>query len=1038
MSQLPTGTVTLLFTDIEGSTHLLQQLGERYAEMLATCRQLLRTAFQQWNGVEVDTQGDAFFVVFARASDAISAVIDMQHALASHDWPYGAAVALRIGLHTGEPTRTSEGYVGLDVHHAARIMSVGHGGQVLLSQTTRDLVDHDLPDRVSLRDLGEQRLKDLQRPGHLYQLIIADLPANFPPLKTLDNSHNNLPVQPTSLIGREKEVGALLNLLQREEVRLLTLTGPGGIGKTRLGLQVAAELIDLFPDGVYFVNLAPISDPDLVVPALAQILDIKEIAGQILLDLLKASLHWKHLLLVLDNFEQVVSASVYVSELLAACPIVKVIVTSRAALHVRGEQEFTVPPLAVPNPAQLPDMVEQTQYEAVALFLARAQAVKPDFQMTKANALGIVEICARLDGLPLAIELAAARIKLLPPQALLARLGKRLAVLTSGARDMPARQQTLRNTIAWSYNLLEAQEQQLFRRLSVFVGGCTLEAIEAIYPVLDNNQGEDQVFDRVASLIDKSLVQQTEQEGDEPRLVLLETIREYGSEVLAASGEMETTRQAHALYYLTLAEEAEPELAGPQQAVWLERLEREYDNLRSTLQWFLERGEMGHSIELALRLAGALRRFWEVRGHWSEGWNLLERALAGSKGIAVPVQLKALKAAAHLAYVRSDYDRAEVLSEECLALSRELGDKAGMALSLRLLGSIALSRCNFVVACSQTEESLALFREVEDKEGIAWSLNNLATIVSYQGEYAKAISLKEEALALFEELWNIEGVAFSLSSLAWVIFISEGDPAKVHTLLEEALALFREVGHKDGIVRVLRLLGEVFLQQGDTVKARMLQEESVALSREIGYRQGTADSLFVLGRVAAYQSDYAAARAFYEESLAIGREVGDNLSIGFYLEGLADVVAMQGEPAWAARLWGVAEAMREAMGTPLPPVDLTAYKRAVSAAHTQLGEEAFAAAWAEGRAMTLEQVLEAPEPTSASPAKVQVTYPHGLTPRELEVLRLLASGLTDAQIAEQLVLSLHTIHAHLRTIYSKLGVTSRSAATRYAFEHQLV
>ena len=1047
MRDLPMGTVTLLFTDIEGSTQLLEHLGEHYTDVLAECRSLLRTAFLACSGHEVDTQGDAFFVVFARARDALSAAVTAQRALNAHSWPQGMTVRVRMGLHTGEPSLVTEGYVGLDVHYAARLMSVGHGGQVLLSQTTRDLVEHDLPDGVHLRDLGEYRLKDLQRPGRLYQLVTADLPAEFPPLKTLDICFNNLPVQFTPLIGREQEVAAVQNLLQREHVRLVTLTGPGGTGKTRLGLQVAAELCDPFIDGVYFVNLAPISDTAFVIPTIAQTLSLHEVAGQSLPEHLKEDLHQKHLLLVLDNFEQVVSAAPQLVDLLTACPKLKLLVTSREVLHVRAEHEFVVPPLALPDPTHLPDLAELSHYAAVALFLQRARVVKPNFQLTAVNARAIAEICVHLDGLPLTIELAAARVKLFPPQALLARLEQRLQVLTSGARDAPARQQSLRNTIEWSYKLLDAQEQRLFRRLSVFVGGCTLQAIEAVCAVLDKSNGAGQVLNGVASLIDKSLLQQTEQEGDEPRLVLLETIREYGSEVLAASREMETTRQAHALYYLTLAEEAEPELAGPQQAMWLERLEREYDNLRSTLRWFLERGEVGHSIELALRLAGALRRFWEVRGHWSEGWNFLERALAGSKGVAVPVQLKALKAAAHLAYVRSDNDRAEALSEECLARCRELGDTAGMALSLRLLGLIASSRCNFVVAYSRTEESLALFREVGDKEGTAWSLNNLAKIVSQQGEYAKAILLNEEALAFFEELGNIEGIAFSLFSLAWVIFISEGDPARIHTLLEEGLAVCREMGHKEGLAWGLGLLGQVFLQQGNAVKARSLLEESVLISREIGNRN-IAWLLICLGRVAADQGDYAAAHAFYEESLAIVREAGDNLGICFYLEGLADVVAVQGDPAWAARFWGLAEALREVMGTPLPPVDRTAYERAVAAVHNQLGEKAFAAVWAEGRNMTPEQALttqgktmiSTPMPVlraSTSPVKPP-TFPAGMTARELEVLRLLATGLTDAQIAEQLVLSLHTIHAHLRTIYSKLGVTSRSAATRYAFEHQLV
>jgi predicted ATPase/class 3 adenylate cyclase/DNA-binding CsgD family transcriptional regulator len=1039
MSQRPTGTVTLLFTDIEGSTLLLQQLGKRYASVLIECRELLRAAFRRHHGHEVDTQGDAFFYAFARATDAVSAAVAAQRLLAAHPWSEGVALRVRMGLHTGEPSLFGEGYVGLDVHQAARIMSAGHGGQALLSQKTRELVEHDLPNGVSLRDLGEHRLKDLQRPGRVFQLIITGLPADFPPLKSLDNRPNNLPIQLTPFIGREQEMATVLDFLQREEVRLLTLTGPGGTGKTRLALQAAAELSEAFSDAVYFVNLAPISDPEFVVPAIAQTLDIKEIADQTLLSLLKASLHWKEVLLLLDNFEQVVGAAVYVAELLATCPVLKVIVTSRAALHVRGEQEFAVPPLAVPDPKHLPDLVTISHCEAVALFIQRAQSVKPEFQMTNANAPSVAEICVRLDGLPLAIELAAARIKVLPPQALLARLDQRLAVLTGGARDAPARQQTLRKTIEWSYNLLDAAEQRLFQRLSVFVGGCRLSAVEAVSEALGEERGK--ALAGVALLIDKSLVQQSEQEDEEPRLVMLETIREYGLEALAACGEIEATWQAHANYYLELAEEAEPELGGPQQAVWLERLERENDNLRAALRWSLERGEVRRSIEMALRLGGALGRFWEVRGHWSEGWNFLERALAGGKGVAVPVQVKALKAAAHLAWDQGDSDRAEALSEECLARCREIGDTAGIALSLRLLGAIAYSRGNLGVAYARTEEALVLFREVGDKKGIAQSLANFAHVLREQGEYKRAIALQEETLALFRAVGNIEGIAFSLLQLARVIYVSQGDPATVRALLEEGRALCREVGHKDGMSWILSRLGEVFLQQGDTVKSRSLLEESVVLSREIGKRN-FAWPLFVLGKVAESQGDYAAARARYEESVALGREVGDNLSIPFYLEGLAGMVAIQGDPAWAARLWGMAECLRETMGTPLPPVYHADYQRSVAVARTHLGKQAFAAAWDERRSMTPEQALAAQDqPILSKPsplAKSAATSPDGLTAREVEVLRLLAQGLTDAQIAENLVLSLHTIHAHLRTIYSKLGVTSRSAATRYAFEHQLV
>src|SRR3989440_4748574 len=537
MHHLPMGTVTFLFTDIEGSTHLLQHLGERYPSMLEEYRSLVRLAFQKDSGHEVDTQGDGFFVAFARASDAIGAAVEMQRSLASHAWPQGVLVRVRMGLHTGEPELTSEGYVGLDVHHAARIMSAGHGGQILLSQSTRELLEQELPAEVSLRDLGVYRLNDLQRPTRLFQVVIADLPADFPPLRTLDAHANNLPIQPTPFIGREQEVEECLHLLRRDEVRLLTLTGPGGIGKTRLALQVAAELSELFPDGLYFVTLAPLRNPGFVVPTIAEALDLQETAEQPLLDLVKAFLREKRLLLLLDNFEQVVSAALQVAELLAACPQLNVLVTSRMVLHVQAEQELAIPPLCMPDLRHLPEVVALAQYDALALFIQRAQAARPAFQLSHANARAVAEICRHLEGLPLAIELAAARLKLLPPQALLARLTPRLTLLSSGARDVPERQQTLRNTISWSYQLLEAQVQQLFRRLSVFVGGCTLQAIEAMGAALDDEAGR--VFEGVTSLLDKSLLRQMEQEDSQPRLVMLETIREHGLEALETSGEME-------------------------------------------------------------------------------------------------------------------------------------------------------------------------------------------------------------------------------------------------------------------------------------------------------------------------------------------------------------------------------------------------------------------------------------------------------------------------------------------------------------------
>jgi predicted ATPase/class 3 adenylate cyclase/DNA-binding CsgD family transcriptional regulator len=1053
-SDLPTGTVTMLFTDIEGSTRLLERLGDRYVGVLAQCRRVMRNIFQEWNGHEVDTQGDAFFVVFARASDAVQAAANVQRALATHPWPEGERVRVRMSISTGEPTRTAEGYVGMDVHRAARIMSAAHGGQVLLSQATATLVEQDLPDDISLRDLGEFRLKDLGRPRRLFQLVISGLPADFPRLRTLDTYQHNLPVQLTPFIGREQELNAVQDLLSREDVRLLTLTGPGGTGKTRLGLQVAAELSDHFTDGVFFVNLAPINDSTLVMSTIAQALDIREATGQAWPERMREVLQQKKMLLLLDNFEQVVSAGVEVVDMLAACPQLKVVVTSREVLHVRGEREFAVPSMSLPDLKNLPDLATLSFNAAVALFLQRAQAIKPDFQLTNANARAIVEICARLDGLPLAIELAAARVKLLPPQALLSRLDQRLSILTGASRDAPARQQTLRNAIAWSYNLLNEAEQKLFRRLSVFVGGFTLEAAEAVCDAPENVERAGEALELLSSLIDKSLLRQAEQEGEELRFIMLETIREYGIERLVAHAETGVAQQAHAEYYLALAERAESELAGSHQVVWLERLEQEHDNLRAALQWLLEQGEAGQSTvngwEMALRLGAALEQFWLVRGHYTEGRTFLERALAGHEGATKAVQAKALGTAARLALNQGDTDRAEVLCKESLSLWQELGDTTGIALSLQRLAIVAWIRNNAVAARSLTEEALARWKEVGDVPHLAEAHAWLAYMAGQQGEYTRALALYEESLSHYRELESKIDTIDLLGELTELLYLSQSDSARVRSLLDEVLALVREVGDKMGIAHGQRFEAQLALSQGDTTTARSRIEEALSLFKEIGNREGMALSHALLARIEAGQGNHAAARAFYEESLTLASKgMNDKGAIASSLEGLASVVAAQGEQIWAARLWGAAEAFREAIGTPLRPIERAGYERSVAAARASLGEKAFATALAEGRAMTPEQALVAQgpvtltpsisrEPSPAPSAKPSPTYPDGLTAREVEVLRLLAQGMTDAHIAEQLVISPRTVNNHLTSIYSKIQVSSRSAATRYAVDHQLI
>jgi predicted ATPase len=770
-----------------------------------------------------------------------------------------------------------------------------------------------------------------------------------------------VPTTFTSLIGREQEVAQISDLLTQPEVRLLTLLGPGGIGKTRLSIAVATQMRTFFAAGICFIALAATSDPDLVVPTIAQELGLKESGTQSLLEQVQAALGEEHFLLLLDNFEQMVAAASEVEQLLASCPNLKIVVTSREVLHVGAEHEFPVPPLALPDLTHLPALEALSHNAAVALFIQRCQAVKPNFQLTSVNAPTVAEICTRLDGLPLAIELAAARVRLLSPQALLTRLSARLQLLTSGPRDVPARQQTLRNTIAWSYQLLDAQEQRLYRQLCVFVGGCTLEAVEALCAAL--GEGDGSVLEGVTSLIDKSLLRQTEQTEEEPRLMMLETIREYGLEVLEVSGEQEATQLAYASYYLRLAEEAAKGIRGPQQTAWLQRLEREHDNLRAALQWSLEQGEAGLSMEMALRFSKALDRFWEIRGHYSEGRTFLKRALAASKGSLTSMRASALNIAAGLAELQGDYGEAEELSEESLALSRSLKDRRNIATSLFVLAGVAVAKDNFLKADSLMKEALALYEELGDEVDIAEALFELGWLANVQNEYQRARPLLEESLSKFREMGDTRMIAHALYQLTHC-YDEQLDAATVHSLLQESDRLFREVGDKEGMAYVLQLSGKLAFRQGDTAMARSYMEESSALYREIGDRWVMYDPLDDLARMARDQGDYQAAQAFFVENLAIiieddAKGWNNKESIASRLEELARLVVAQGELAWAAQLWGAAEVLREATEVPLPPKKWARYEQAVAAARTQLGEEDFARAWAVGRTMSPEQVLAA-------------------------------------------------------------------------------
>jgi predicted ATPase len=732
------------------------------------------------------------------------------------------------------------------------------------------------------------------------------------PAMQVETRPTNLPVSRTGFVGREREAVVARELLMRQEVRLLTVTGPGGIGKTRLAVEVASGLAEQFPGGIYFVALSHLSDSGLIAAAIVQTLGIREAGSQSPLELLKKSLQQSlraPMLFLLDNFEHLIAGAATISELLAIAPNLKVLVTSCAPLHVYGEREFPVPPLALPDSHAVPPVEILARCPAVALFVQRAMAAKPDFELNRENAATVAEICARLDGLPLAIELAAARVKVLSPSSMLTRLTSRLQLLTGGARDLPQRQQTLRAAMDWSYDLLNAEEQKLFRRLSALHGGCNLEGIEAVCDT-KGDLGLD-LLDGMASMVDKSLVQQVEQANGESRFVMLETIREYAQEKLRASGEEPATKRAQAAYCLVLAEEEATEQVGSD---WLDRLGLEHNNLRTALDWLTESGD----AEWGLRLGTALFRFWEIREYFAEGRDSLHRVLK-LPGAAAPTKARtrALFAAGVLAGEQGDYEAAEALIAESRDIARQLGDKTGAAVSLNALGVFARDRGDVATARELLEESLAVWRDLGDLKAVARALSNLGNVLKIQGEFERACQLYVECLTIFQGLQDRTGVGWSVN-----------------------------------------YLGDVARDQGDSASAKTYYEQALGIFQELGDRWGIAGTLADLGNLAKAQGDYERADAFYQESLRIFQELKHKRGSARLLECFASAAAAQLRAERALRLAGAAAALRENIGAPLAAAEREKLEASLEAARQALSNTDGATAWLEGWALPVEQTIE--------------------------------------------------------------------------------
>ncbi len=898
----PTGTVTFLFTDIEGSTKFWEQNPTAMSPARARHDVLLRDAIETSGGYVFKTVGDGFCAAFPTVPEALQAAHAAQIALANEIWETETAIRVRMALHTGAAEEQDGDYFGPPLNRVARLMGAGHGGQILLSAATQELTHDTLPASASLLDLGSHRLRDLGRPETVFQLLHPSLPADFPPLRSLDNPDlpNNLPQQVTSFVGRETQVAEVKGLLNR--TRLLTLTGSGGSGKTRLSLQVAADLLDGAGDGVWLVELAALSDPAIVPQAVANVLGIKEEPGKGLQQTLVAALNAKRLLIVLDNCEHLIAACASLAaDLLRGCPNVHILASSREALNVAGEQTYRVPSLSLPDPKKTQTVESLSLFEAVRLFIERAQAVQPSFAVTNGNVPAVAQVCWRLDGIPLALELAAARVRSLPVEQINTRLDQRFRLLTGGSRNALPRQQTLQALIDWSYDLLTAEEKMALCRLAVFAGGWTVEVAERVITGegLEGEGIEDfEVLDLLTSLVDKSLVVYEEQGNGAARYRLLESVRQYGQERLAETGAGAEMGRRHRDYFLQQVERSKSDL---------EWLKAERDNLRAALTFSLEAQE---GAEAAQRLGIAMFDYWLKTGELAEGRAWLERVLEKEGESGSPKRMQTLHATAFLAMQQAGFIRAEALARELLSLAKQLGDERWQCIGLAILGHV----CN----------------DLKEAQGFI-----------------------EQELAIQRHSGYEVGIANALSQLG-LCLLKQGEPRLARLILEEAMALAKKTGSSGTIKEVRGWMALLSRAEGDWEAARTYWEEELASERE--RNENVAFLLRDLGAVYIALGDLNVARAMISESVPEFELIGNPFGLIRCLEGLAQIIAAQGQSARAVSVFGAAERQRETHNMPLPPLDRSDYN-AVPQLRATLGEEFFTIAWAEGQVMTLDQAV---------------------------------------------------------------------------------